>query len=189
MIGLAIVLGYLLGNILTAYPVAYLVKKESIRKLGDGNPGAANVARSLGRKWGILVWAGDVTKVLLAMSLAKKMGIDGIFILTLVGVSAILGHCYPIFFRFQGGKGIACMGATVLFIMPKVFPLAIILWFLIQRINPRSLTLVIQALVVFLLAIGLVYPKEAFFPLVGSVFLLVGTGMLVNLQVLREMKL
>ncbi|HOJ39785.1 MAG TPA: glycerol-3-phosphate acyltransferase, partial [bacterium] len=133
--GVALVSGYLLGSISFAYLIVYALTGEDVRKLGDGNPGAANVARTLGRKWGVLVWSGDVTKTLVALTFARRLGVEHPVFLTLVGIAAILGHCYSIFLKFRGGKGVACMGAVILFIMPRLFPLAIFLWFLIQKLN------------------------------------------------------
>ncbi|HOL67562.1 MAG TPA: glycerol-3-phosphate acyltransferase, partial [bacterium] len=95
--GVALVSGYLLGSISFAYLIVYALTGEDVRKLGDGNPGAANVARTLGRKWGVLVWSGDVTKTLVALTFARRLGVEHPVFLTLVGIAAILGHCYSIF--------------------------------------------------------------------------------------------
>ncbi len=184
-----LLLSYVLGSISFAYLVAYSITGKDIKSLGDGNPGAANVARVLGRKWGLLTWAGDVTKTLLALTVARSAGIENLTLLTLVGIAAILGHCYSVFLRFKGGRGVAVMGGVVLFLMPKLFLLALILWFLIQKLNPRCLTLVVQGLVIFLLCLFLLYGKELFPILTGCVLLLVATALIINHDVLREMKI
>lgn len=112
---IGIVLGYLLGSI----PFALLLgwsKGVDIRTVGSGNVGATNVGRTLGKKWGILCFILDVIKglipVLLAgwwLELLDDPAVEISFILTwlAVGVAAVVGHVFPVWLKFKGGKGVA----------------------------------------------------------------------------------
>ena len=107
------IIGYLCGSISFAFLFTYFLKGKDIRKIGDGNPGAANVARNVGKIWGIMVWAGDTLKGALPIFIGKCWGIENIIVLTLIGCFAILGHCYSIFLKFKGGKGAATSGGVI----------------------------------------------------------------------------
>ena len=94
-------LSYLIGSINFAYVVSYF-KKTDISQLGSGNPGTSNVMRNFGKKFAVIVLLGDVLKGLIPV----------IFLSTssnaiLYGALAIVGHIYPIFYKFKGGKGVA----------------------------------------------------------------------------------
>lgn len=111
---LVIVLGYLLGNFQTSYILGKLIKKVDIRTLGRGNAGASNAVESLGWKFGIVVAFLDAFKGLLAILIVGyfyKVTLDaqGAPLLYLAGYSAVLGHIYPFFMNFKGGKGTATL--------------------------------------------------------------------------------
>jgi len=133
---LCLVSGYIIGSVSFAYLFTRFLTGKDIRQIGTGNPGAANVARSVGKKWGVIVWLGDTMKGVIPMFFAKNLGITNIIILTVIGISVIFGHCYSIFLHFKGGKGAATTGGIILFLMPLLFPLVIILWFVVQKTNP-----------------------------------------------------
>ncbi|MBI4701697.1 MAG: glycerol-3-phosphate 1-O-acyltransferase PlsY [Deltaproteobacteria bacterium] len=106
----AVVLGgYLCGSVPYGLLVARL-RGVDIRQRGSGNSGATNVARSLGKKLGALVLALDAAKGALPVLLVLWLGLDRSvhpFVVTLAGLGAVLGHCYPPWLRFRGGKGVA----------------------------------------------------------------------------------
>lgn len=183
-----LVLGYLIGSIPFAFLVTYSVVSQDIRKLGTGNPGAANVARSVGKKWGILVWLADTLKGIVPMSLAANQGISHPILLTLIGLAAVAGHCWPVFLKFQGGKGAATSGGIVLYLMPKLFPLVIVLWFLVQKINPRSLKVIGQAVSIFFLFLYLIY-QDQFLSLAISILLVILLNFLTNREIWRDVTL
>lgn len=182
-----LVFGYLCGSISFAYLFTYFLTGKDIRTIGTKNPGAANVAREVGKKWGILVWIGDTIKGILPMTLTKIYGITNPILLTLVGCSAILGHCYSIFLKFKGGKGAATSGGVILFLMPKLFILVIILWFLSQKINPRSLKIIVTNILIFILSLFIFY-RYVFLELFISTLLLIITGAIVNRDVIAEIR-
>ncbi len=115
---LVIVIGYLLGSIPTAYIAGRLLKGEDIRRLGDENSGAANAYRELGGKAGITVGIIDALKGFLAVLIARATGVDQGFVL-LTGVAAVVGHNWPVFIGFRGGRGEATTIGILLFLLPK----------------------------------------------------------------------
>ncbi len=181
------VISYLFGSISFAFLFTYFLKGKDIRKIGDGNPGAANVARNVGKIWGIVVWAGDTLKGVLPIFIGKWWGIENIIILTFIGCFAILGHCYSIFLKFKGGKGAATSGGVILCLMPFLFPLVIILWFIAQKINPRSPKVLLSCVVIFFVFLFFVYRDKFFFYSI-STLLLILTGVIVNKNIITEMR-
>ncbi len=116
------VFAYLLGSV----PFAVVVCKPfgvDPRKEGSGNPGATNVARLLGKKWGLVTLAGDILKAIVPVLLAKRLfsSSELYFLkLSLVGFSSFVGHLYSIFLSFRGGKGVATSAGVLLVLCPKV---------------------------------------------------------------------
>lgn len=108
------IIGYCFGNIQTSYWLAKIVKKVDIRTLGKGNAGASNTFESLGWKYGVFVAFVDVLKGLLSILLIKNLyqvGLNpqGAFLLYLNGYCVILGHIFPFYMNFKGGKGTASL--------------------------------------------------------------------------------
>ena len=106
------VVGYLLGNISVGILVAKLYGIKDIRKVGSGNAGSTNVLRNLGWLPSVLTLAGDCLKSFIAAKLGFALAGDvGLLI---GGTAAILGHDFPVFFKFRGGKGIAASLGMIL---------------------------------------------------------------------------
>jgi glycerol-3-phosphate acyltransferase PlsY len=101
---LIVILGYLLGSIPTGYIAGRVFKKVDIRQLGDGNMGAQNAFRQLGAKIGVAVGLIDAGKGALAVLIAQLASQPQIAIL-LAGAAAVIGHNWPVFLRFRGGRG------------------------------------------------------------------------------------
>jgi len=101
---LIIVLGYLLGSIPTAYIAGRLLKGRDIRQMGDGNIGAQNAFRQLGAKIGTAVFFIDAGKGALAIIIAQAVSLPQLAIL-IAGVAAVIGHNWPVFLGFRGGRG------------------------------------------------------------------------------------
>lgn len=124
---LVIIPAYLIGAIPTGVILTRLSGAEDIRKVGSGNIGATNVYRTAGRKLGILTLVGDVLKgalPVLAISLSGRFSPE---VVAMTAVAAFVGHCYPIYLRFQGGKGIA----TALGIFLVLSPLSVLVAFFV----------------------------------------------------------
>jgi len=113
-------LGYLVGCINPAVAVSK-ARKVNLREEGTGNLGATNTAFVLGKKAGIFVMLFDIAKSFLSYKIAKwlfpKLLIAGI----LASIGCILGHCFPVFMHFQGGKGLAAFGGLILAYNFKMF--------------------------------------------------------------------
>ena len=113
-----IVVGYLLGSIPTAYIVAKRSKGVDIREVGVGNMGAANTFREIGPPEGAIVWALDVAKGATAIILAQALSVSQPWVLA-VGFAALLGHNFPVYIRFRGGKGAATTMGILLVLTPE----------------------------------------------------------------------
>lgn len=116
---LVLLISYLLGSIPFAYPVVRFVSGGDIRDLGSGNVGATNVLRSTSKVAGIATLALDAAKGAAAVLIAREwMGTDATGWMVLAGVAAIVGHVFPVFLKFQGGKGVATGCGAFLVIAP-----------------------------------------------------------------------
>lgn len=105
---LLIVAAYLVGSLSSAIIVCKIMGLPDPRGKGSGNPGATNVLRFGGKKAAAITLAGDMLKGLIPVLIIKYM--DGsVLTVVLVGFAAFLGHLYPVFFQFKGGKGVATM--------------------------------------------------------------------------------
>ena len=114
---IVIVAGYLLGSISTGVVLARLFAKTDIRSQGSGNAGTTNMLRVLGRKMALLTFIGDMLKGIIAVFIGKWL-IGGELGGLLGVVGAVLGHYYPLYFGFKGGKGIATSFGSLLFVFP-----------------------------------------------------------------------
>jgi len=108
-----IIIAYLLGSISSAIVVCRLLGLPDPRTQGSGNPGATNVLRIGGKRAAAIVLLGDSLKGLLPLLAGHLLGLP-LLTLGLAGLAAFLGHLYPAFFRFQGGKGVATLLGVLL---------------------------------------------------------------------------
>ncbi len=102
---LLVLFAYLLGSVPTGY-ILGSVAGVDVRKAGSGNVGATNVARVVGKRYGILTLVADIAKGFVPVIVALNIGLTSTAT-PFVGIAAFLGHLYPVFLRFQGGKGVA----------------------------------------------------------------------------------
>lgn len=111
--GLAIidaVIAYLLGSISFSIMLTTFKYHSDVRTQGSGNAGATNVARVFGMKAGLFTLLGDMAKTAAAMGIGAALGGD--IGLTVAGIACIIGHCFPIYYHFRGGKGVS-VGAMI----------------------------------------------------------------------------
>lgn len=113
------IIAYLLGSIPFALIIGKLGYKIDIREHGSGNLGATNAFRVLGIKAGSIVILGDILKGTLAAVLPQLFHADAYPLI--IGIIAVLGHTYPIFAKFKGGKAVATSGGMILGINPILF--------------------------------------------------------------------
>jgi len=121
---LAITCGYLLGSFPTAYIAGRLKKDIDIRQVGSRNMGTMNVLYEVGVAEGILVFIIDISKGIASILVARWLGAPLIIQLG-AGIAALLGHTFPIFLKFRGGKGGATSIGILCFLMPEAIPLYI----------------------------------------------------------------
>lgn len=102
----ATVIGYFFGNFLFAMIVGHFALKIDPTKYGSGNPGTANMGAVFGKKFGIMTCAGDLLKTGIALLIVHFLFPEKVY-LAYAGLGLILGHCFPIWNHFKGGKGVA----------------------------------------------------------------------------------
>ncbi len=118
----AVIIGYLLGSIPFAYIIAQMKKGVDIRNVGGGNVGALNTYREIGPVWGLSVLALDIIKGVLAVMVARWLGLS-VEWLCITGFAAVVGHNWPVFIKFKGGKG----AATVLGVLVALTPVELLI--------------------------------------------------------------
>lgn len=132
-----ILFAYLLGSLSTAIIASKIVRLPDPRTQGSGNPGATNILRVAGKKLAIIVLLGDALKGLIPVLLAKVFGISGAA-LAWIGFAAFIGHLYPIFFQFRGGKGVATFFGVVLALSWLLGVVALLTWIIITFVSRYS---------------------------------------------------
>ena len=126
---ISIIISYLLGSIPFGLIVAKFVKKTDLRKVGSGNIGATNVMRVGGLRLAGLVWLLDMAKAIVAVLIGRYVG--GETLAVWCGFVAIIGHCFPIWLKFHGGKGVSCLFGVLLAINPVLFIICGIEWLIV----------------------------------------------------------
>jgi len=139
---------YLLGSISSAIIVCQIMGLPDPRSLGSGNPGATNVKRIGGNKPAAITLFGDMLKGLVPVLVGQLLNMP-LLILACIGLAAFLGHLYPVFFRFQGGKGVATLLGVLLGINWILGLAAIATWlFMAYIVKISSLSALVMAALV-----------------------------------------
>lgn len=173
--GVSVVLGYLFGSLPFAYFVARWAGVD-IFAVGSGNPGASNVFRRIGARYGALVFGLDVSKGVMSVGVSVWLGCPS-YLLPLAGSMAVVGHWFPLFLKFRGGAGLATalgVGCSLLGVWGFMVSLGVgltALW--VVRDAPRAGAVVMAVGVVIGLVSGPNYPA------------LVGLGILVAMMLGR----
>lgn len=153
IIGTSYFLGAIPGSYLAALAAGY-----KIHRLGDGNVGAHNVMRHAGRRWGLLALAVDMTKGGAAVLLARAAG-GPAWLVPLAALCAVIGHNYPVWLRFRGGKGLATSFGAALALFPSLAVLTLLCTLALVAITKNlAFTGVADGLLLALLAFLLGYP-------------------------------
>ncbi len=151
---------YLLGSIATAIPVARIMGLPDPRQGGSGNPGATNILRLGGKKAALMTLAGDLLKGFLPVLAARLVGLDE-WTVAAVGLATFLGHLYPIYFGFRGGKGVATALGILLGLDPMLGTMTLAIWLLVFALTRISSVAALTA--------ALVTPAIAWIMLAGPV--------------------
>ena len=147
MYAILLIISYLLGSIPMGLLLTRLAGRGDLRKVGSGNIGATNVMRVGGLRMAALAWALDMLKVILSVIIGRAFGDLGFG--AWCGVAAIVGHCFPIWLGFRGGKGVSGLFGMILAISPLSFVFIGIEWLIVALTSGYSS---LGALVVFCLA-------------------------------------
>lgn len=166
-----LIFAYLIGSLTFANIFSIIFFGEDLRKRGTGYTGASNLIAAYGFKWGILAGVFDIFKTLIVLVCARIFGMSDIQVM-LSGITATLGHIFPVFFRFKGGKGGACAATTLVFMLPReslivigiaiiafalsrvpviVFLVAFVSYPVVLLVSKRPLSMLILTVVLFLI--------------------------------------
>ncbi|KYD07605.1 glycerol-3-phosphate 1-O-acyltransferase PlsY [Caldibacillus debilis] len=166
MYGILPIIAYLLGSIPSGLIIGKVFYKTDIREHGSGNLGATNTFRVLGVKAGLVVTFADILKGTLSAALPAIFHVDmhPLF----VGLFAVLGHTYPLFAGFRGGKAVATSGGIMLFYQPLIFFLLVLTFFITLYFSKYvSLSSMVTSVVAMILTL---FTKD--WPLIVIVFFL-----------------
>ena len=165
---LLVAAGYLVGSIATAVLVSRALGVADPRSGGSGNPGATNVLRLAGRKAAALTLAGDILKGVVPVLAARAADLPPGAV-ALVGLAAFLGHLYPAFFGFRGGKGVATALGVLLAMAPYLGAAVLATWLVVAGVSRYSS---LAALVASVLAPGYAWVLSGGRGVVGAVALM-----------------
>lgn len=183
---LALLLSYLLGAVPFGFVLVRLIKGEDLRKHGSGNIGATNAMRVLGKPLGVFAFLLDFGKgyvpvALIAPALTPTEGIDPSWLAVGCGATAVIGHVFPIYLRFRGGKAVATGCGAIVGVDPLVFLAAGLAW-VVTLATTRFVGLAS-------IVMGLAFPLVAALRMGGRPYgieFVLGTGALAALILLRH---
>ena len=145
-----ILLGYLLGSLSISIMLSRGIFHSDIRDSGSGNAGATNVARVFGWGAGLLTFAGDFAKGILSMYIGQML--DGPRGLALAGIACLIGHCFPLYYHFKGGKAVSVGAAVALMIDWRAFVLVLAV-FILVALGTRWVSLASMSAAIVLAAV------------------------------------
>jgi glycerol-3-phosphate acyltransferase PlsY len=145
---LCISFGYLLGSVSPSALLSKL-KKKSLRENGTGNLGATNVMLNFGKLYGVLVMLFDVLKAFFTVKLAAFLFPLSTLIPLVAGTAVVVGHIFPFYMKFKGGKGLASFGGLILAYDPMTFLILLIIGLLLMLILNYGVFMPVSASVIF----------------------------------------
>jgi len=137
---LIVLFAYLVGSLSSGIIISQIFKLPDPRTMGSKNPGATNVMRTGNKKAAIFTLLGDLLKGTLVLMLAKNLGFEN-FIIVCVALAVLIGHIYPVFYKFQGGKGVATAVGILIALNLKLALIVVCIWlavFFISRYSSLS---------------------------------------------------
>lgn len=132
-----ILASYLIGSFCSAIFVSKIFHLDDPRQSGSKNPGATNVLRLSGKKYAAIVLLGDMLKGLMPLGFAHLLNTSP-FVLGCMGLAAVLGHIFPLFYEFKGGKGVATALGVMLGLSPILGILCLVIWLVVAKISRYS---------------------------------------------------
>ncbi|MDG1692713.1 MAG: glycerol-3-phosphate 1-O-acyltransferase PlsY [Methylophilaceae bacterium] len=150
---LIILFAYLVGSVSSGIIVSQIFNLPDPRTIGSKNPGATNVMRSGNKKAAIFTLLGDLLKAILVLTLAEYLGFNDLVIVC-VALAVLIGHIYPIFYKFQGGKGVATAIGILIALNFKLALIVASIWLLVFGIwRYSSLAAILAAISAPIIAI------------------------------------
>jgi acyl phosphate:glycerol-3-phosphate acyltransferase len=161
---LIIASSYFIGSVPWGFIIAR-ARGVDIRQKGSGNIGAANAARVMGRKWGYAVFVCDFLKGFLSVKLgqliAVSFGADPVLASVLAAAAAVIGHDFPVWLGFKGGKGIATLAGVVLGVFPPLVCVSFgIVWVIVFLVTRYTSLASICAVIALPIAVALIVAKS-----------------------------
>ncbi|MFT4628939.1 MAG: glycerol-3-phosphate acyltransferase PlsY [Dinoroseobacter sp.] len=163
---------YLVGSISSAVIISKIFRLSDPRDVGSGNPGATNVLRSGNKLAAFLTLLGDLLKGLLPVAAAQHYGLS-VAIIALVAIAAFIGHLYPVFLGFKGGKGVATAIGVFAALSWKLFALFTLTWIIVAAVSRYSSLAALLAAAVTGLGSFAIFNQKPELQLIGAVFLIV----------------
>ena len=152
---LLVLVAYLLGSLPTALLLVRLMTGEDVREKGSGNVGGTNALRAAGWKAGVAVTLIDIGKGALSVILMQRYNPESAWVAAAM-LAAVIGHCYPVWLKFRGGKGVAAGFGAFVVIAPLSALAALVVWFVVLVISRWVALASMVASAVFPLALKLI---------------------------------
>jgi glycerol-3-phosphate acyltransferase PlsY len=189
---IAVIIGYLFGSFPSAYLAGRLRKGIDIREVGSKNMGAMNVFYQVGPMEAVLVTLADLGKGVGAILLVRWLSDNDLispfdFLTGLTAAAAIIGHIFPVFLKFHGGKGAATAIGVLIFLMPWAVPFLFIVFAIALLITRNPTFSYSLLLIVFPFVAGFIYHDRYGQPL-ALVFYSIGLGVFLGLQYIPRIK-
>lgn len=166
------ILGYLFGSVSSAVLISKLFRLDDPRETGSGNPGATNVLRSGNKFAAALTLLGDVLKGFVPVLLAQHYG-GSVAVISMVAIAAFMGHLYPVFFGFKGGKGVATAIGVFAALSWKLFAVFTLTWLAVAAISRYSSLAGLMASAATGIASFAIFNQQSNLQIIGAVFWIV----------------
>ena len=164
---LCLMLGYLLGSLSPSALIAKL-KHKNLREHGTKNLGATNTSLIFGKKFGVVVMIFDIFKGFLAFKIPSLILPEVKWLSMASGLAAVIGHCFPFYLKFKGGKGLASFGGMILAYNPLLFAFLLVSTIVLLLIVNHSFIMPFYAAITFVIFVMI---KEQSLPLILFAFL------------------
>ena len=181
----SLVLGYLLGTLSPAKLISRR-KNTDLKESGTGNLGATNTMLVFGLRYGVFVMLFDILKSIMAVRLAKWLFPKSVLAGLLAGCGAVVGHIYPFYLKFKGGKGIAALAGLILACDPVLFPVLLGIGIVLSLLTDYAVATPISAALLFPVFEGLRTGSLVVFGLLLSMGILIVMKHIVNLERIRD---
>lgn len=152
-----VLIGYLIGTVNPSY-IYGKIKGFDIRRFGSGNAGASNALIIFGKLTGVIFALIDIAKPLVAFKICQALFPENIYVYSVTCAFCIIGHMFPFYMKFKGGKGLACLGGTVLCFNPLVFvtmlAVAVVVALIVDYICVVPITAAVAYPIVYYIMVG-----------------------------------